>query len=296
MLDLPIRAESDQAERLFHGRGKRYPGFEQVTIDWLPPVVLICLYKEVSPTLVEELVELVQTRVSKAKTIAVQCRYLPSAPYEIRWGDPLPEKLLIEESGLRYELNFAQQNSGLFFDMANGRNWVREHSGGRNVLNLFAYTCGFSVAARAGGARQVVNVDLSKRALSIGRENHRHNGHSLEGIYFEGVDIFRSWGRLKKRGPYDLLICDPPTFQKGSVDIRKDYPKILRRLPELLNPGADLLLCLNAPDLGESFLKELMAESRPDCRFVERLPNPDVFIETDENAGLKVLHYCYQAS
>ena len=70
----------------------------------------------------------------------------------------------------------------------------------------------------------------------------------------KGVDIFKSYNRLKKYGPYQLIICDPPSFQKGSVNIQRDYKKIISRIPQLASDGADLLLCLNSPELDEAFL------------------------------------------
>ena len=145
------------------------------------------------------------------------------------------------------------QNYGIFPDMQTGRSWVKAHAAGRRVLNLFAYTCGFSVAAMAGGARSVVNVDMAKGPLNTGRENHRLNQQDLRDVRFESVNIFKSWGRLKRHGPYELLICDPPSFQKGSVDIERDYAKIIKRVPELVSPGGDVMLCLNSPSLSSQF-------------------------------------------
>ena len=93
------------------------------------------------------------------------------------------------------------------------------------------------------------------------------------------MDILKSFSRIRKHGPYDLLICDPPSLQKGSVDIERDYRKIVRRVPRFMVPGGQLLLCLNSPDLGEEFLLETVAAECPDCRFLERLPAPEVFRE-----------------
>ncbi len=285
---LPVSCE---AQRLFHGRGHSEPGFEHVNIDWYTPLVLITLYQEPVMGWLEQLSAWLMATLAEATVVAVQYRCRPMAPMEALVGE-LPARLEVTEHGLNYELRLGQfQNTGLFLDMANGRRWVLEHGAGKRVLNLFAYTCGFSVAAIAGGAARVVNVDMSRRALAIGRDNHRLNQHQLDRVVFEGVDIFRSFGRLKKHGPYDLVIADPPTFQKGSVDIRKDYPRLLRRLPEMLAPGGELLLCLNAPELGEHFLREQVANECPDWCYIERLPNPDAFVEVDDTAGLKVLRY-----
>jgi len=140
-----------------------------------------------------------------------------------------------------------------------------------------------------------VNVDMARGALNTGRENHRLNEQDLNKVRFEGVDIFRSFGRLKRHGPYDLLICDPPTFQKGSVDISRDYAKIIRRLPEFMADGADLIMCLNAQQLDEAFLKGEMARECPGAEFQEMIPAPEVFKEAIAGRGLKVLRYVYRA-
>lgn len=295
MFDHILLPQGPDAQRLFHGRGHQLPGFEHVNIDWYAPLTLITLYAEPEPQWLQQLAEWLQQQCAAGAVVA-QYRCRSGAPFVALIGD-IPERLVIVEDGLQYWLHLNRsQNTGLFLDMANGRRWVRDHAQGRRVLNLFAYTCGFSLAALAGGAERVVNVDMSRAALSHGRENHRLNHHDLSHVIFEGVDIFRSFGRLKKHGPYDLLISDPPTFQKGSVDIRRDYARLLRRLPELVLPGADLLLCLNAPDLGEDFLLQQVAEHAPDCHFQGRIENPPAFVETKAGAGLKVLHFVWQAA
>ena len=190
---------------------------------------------------------------------------------------------------MKYNIHLGKsRNTGLFLDIKNGRNWVQKNSGDKRVLNLFSYTCGFSVAAIAGGAKSVVNIDMSSAALAVGRENHRINEQPLQRVRFEKLNIFKSFGRIKNRGPFDLLICDPPTFQKGSVDIARDYPKILRRLDEFMTAKSTLLLCLNAPELGADFLYENMQKYAPGYKFIKSISTPEVFKEA-ENKGLVVL-------
>ena len=160
----------------------------------------------------------------------------------------------------------------------------------RKVLNLFSYTCAFSVAAMKGGADEVVNIDMSKGALSIGRQNHQLNG--IEGgVRLLGHDIFKSWGKLRKLGPYDLIIADPPSHQKGSFVATKDYARLLRKMPELVAEGGDVLLCLNAPELPRAFLMEQVAEECPELNFVGQLDNPEAFKDLDPDRALKVFHY-----
>lgn len=283
-----------ESQRLFHGRGHAYAGLEHVNIDWLEPVILITLYQEVDNAWLLKQVNQLQTLTEKCRSIQVQYRCRRFAPCELLWGDEV-DHLKAKELGLSYHISLGKaQNSGLFLDMRNGREWVKNHSAGKRVLNLFSYTCAFSVVALAGGASKVVNIDMSKSSLSKGRDNHRLNEQDLSNVIFEGVDIFKSYGRLKKHGPYELLISDPPSFQKGSVDIERDYKKIIRRLPELMAINGDVLLCLNSPDLDENFLREQVENECPDCVFQYRIDTPEVFQEAHPGKGLKCLYFIYQ--
>lgn len=280
-------------QRLFHGRGHAYPGFEHVSIDWLKPVVLITLYKAMPESLLLPLADKLLADVTECDSVQVQYRYRPKAPIELLVGKAVTQTV-VEESGLKYHISLGRaQNTGLFLDMLNGRHWVKEHAQDKSVLNLFAYTCGFSVAAIAGGASKVVNLDMSRAALSVGRENHRLNRQDTDKVFFEGVDIFKSFGRIKKHGPYELFVCDPPSFQKGSVDIKRDYKKIIRRIPEFMQPNSQVMLCLNSPYLSEQFLHDTVAIECPDCEYIESISTPEVFIEAMPERGLKVVVYRY---
>jgi 23S rRNA (cytosine1962-C5)-methyltransferase len=84
---------------------------------------------------------------------------------------------------------------------------------------------------------------------------------------------------------------DPPSYQKGSFVASKDYARLMRRLPDLVAPGGHALLCLNAPELGPAFLQDAMRELAPELQFVERVANPAVFADRDEERALKVLVY-----
>jgi len=285
------------AQRLFHGRGHAYKNLEYINIDWFAPVILITLYKVCDETWLLAQAKALKTLMPDCKSVQVQRRYEKFAPTQVLLGESITHTI-VTENGLSFHIEFGKsQNSGLFLDMANGRAWLKEHANDKNVLNLFAYTCAFSVAATAGGANKVVNIDLSKSSLSKGRENHQLNNLAKKNgkqIVFEGVDIFKSNSRIKKYGKYDVMVCDPPSFQKGSVNIARDYAKIIRRIPQWMNAGAKLLLCLNSPDLDEQFLKNEVARECPDCVFEQHLANPNVFKEAHHGKGLKVLIFTYQ--
>ncbi|WP_375739237.1 class I SAM-dependent methyltransferase [Pseudomonas boanensis] len=286
----------DEARRLFHGRGRRWEGLEQVTADWLQGVLLVSLFREPAADALADLKAMLLALAnspawnqSKAHTLLLQHRYQLDSTTEFLVGDEI-EEWHITESGLRFKLDIGKkQNSGLFLDMRYGRRWVQQQASGKRVLNLFAYTCGFSVAAIAGGAEHVVNLDMARAALSRGRDNHRLNQHDLGKVSFLGHELFKSWGKVKKEGPYDLVIIDPPSFQKGSFALTRDYQKILRRLPELLSENGVVLACVNDPAIGPDFLIAGMAQEAPSLRFEQRLENPPEFADVSSDSGLKAL-------
>ncbi len=287
-------AKPVDAQRVFHGRGGLFPGCEHLALDAFPPVFLLTAFAPISDE------ELAQTHG------ALVVRWAVLAPDEpLNWvfqrrdgqrtetrlmAGAVPDPHVVEEDGARYAVHLLQgQNHGLFLDMAEGRRWVRENAGGQKVLNLFAYTCAFSIAALKGGAKQVVNLDMSASAIALGQHNHALNG--LSGAGFLAHDIFKTWGKITRGGPYHLVIVDPPSFQKGSFVATQDYLRLMRRLPDLLRPGGRVMLCLNAPELDTAFLHERMREAAPELVFEQRLPNPAVYGDVSPERSLKVLIY-----
>lgn len=287
----------DNSVRWFHGRGQLEPSLAFLCLDFYDPVIQLSLFQEPEnceswlENFVAALVVLIEKWPSRLglKAINVQRRYLPGAPSEVIWGE-LPEVLVARRNNQSFTLQLGhRQNTGFFLDMEPGRQWLEENAADCRVLNLFSYTCAFSVVALKAGARQVVNVDMSSGALSQGRDNHRLNGLGKEQSVFMCENILKSWSRIRRRGPYNLTILDPPSFQKGSFVASKDYVRIVRRLPELMPEGGKVLACLNAPELDEAFLQALFADELPKCRFVERLkPSPD-FPDIDPARQLKLL-------
>jgi 23S rRNA (cytosine1962-C5)-methyltransferase len=288
--------------RLFHGRGGRHPGCEHLVLDAFPPVLVLTSFQPLDEAALQALDSALLARwaqIGQGQPLnwVYQMRQ-PGTKAETRLvRGSVPEPHIVTEAGLQYRAHVLRgQNHGLFLDMAAGRRWVRahvaqhpEHRHGLKVLNLFAYTCAFSVAALDAGARQVLNMDMAQGALATGQHNHQLNG--LTGASFLAHDIFSSWGKITRSGPYHLIVIDPPSYQKGSFVATKDYAKLMRRLPDLLRPGGHVLLCLNAPELGTAFLQDQMAEIAPTLQFVERIANPAAFADVDEERSLKVLLY-----
>lgn len=286
------------AQRVFHGRGGLHPGCEHWTLDVFPPVWVLTSFQ---PATDDELATVHAALSARWRQLnpeqplnwVYQYRCEARADTRLMAGS-VPEPHVVTEHGTRFRVHLLRGlNHGFFLDMAEGRRWVREHVAtrpGLKVLNLFAYTCSFSVVALQAGARQVVNMDMSDGALAIGKQNHQLNGVAA-GASFLPHDIFASWGKITRGGPYGLVVVDPPSYQKGSFVAEKDYARLLRRLPDLLAPGGHALLCLNSPKLGVAFLQDQMQALVPQLRFEQRVPNPPVFADVSSERSLKVLVY-----
>ena len=283
--------------RLFHGRGHCYPGLEFISVDWFTPVLLISFYKEPGTVWLQrfrrELGQL--TKTPSIENIILQHRYVSGAPTEQLKG-VIQGDYYAKEKGLKFLLNFkSNQNVGFFLDMAACRQQLCAQIAGKKVLNLFSYTCAFSVVAAAAGAAKVVNVDMAKGAINTGRANHQINNIDTRAVSFLSHDIFKSWGKIRKYGPYDMVIIDPPSYQVGSFNAKKDYQKIVRQLPTLLNPGGQLIACLNAPDLDFSFLKDLFKEVDGYSQQQVITPPPS-FPERHADKGLKTILFNARAA
>ena len=279
-----------ESQRLLHGRGGFFEEWDHVAVDWFAPVVLVTFYaeRENNEELVKSLIAVAQEN-SEIQSIVVQERHLPKGPKHTAYGH-LPEQVFAYEKGLRYQLALDRnQNHGFFLDMKPGRDWIREQAAGKRVLNLFAYTCSLSVAAIQGQAEEVINLDMASGALATGRKNHQLNfdNEVCRRANYLPHDLFKSWGRLVRGAPYDLVVIDPPSNQGKSFRAESHYPKILRRLPELLTPNSQILACLNAPHLSESFLTDLFA----DYQNQGRLPCAPGFEDRNPDASLKAFHF-----
>ncbi len=235
-------------KRLFHGRGGLYKNWKHLSIDSIDTILSITLYKDFYIDLELELTDMLKEyiKTSRHNTIVLQRRYLKGSPSQIIVGT-LKDDLYVVENDMKFKLNLlSNQNNGYFPDMKNGRVFVRENAKGKRVLNLFSYTCAFSIAASLGGAKSILNIDMSKSALTTGRANHHLNNIDTKNIKFYPYNILKSFGRIKRDGPYDLIIIDPPTLQKGSFEATKDYAKIIKKLTQIASKNCIVLACLNS--------------------------------------------------
>jgi 23S rRNA (cytosine1962-C5)-methyltransferase len=299
LLDAIARTDPPtDACRIFHGRSNLHPGCEHLTLDAFPPVWLLTSFLPLGEAELSTVHDALAARMAlcapdQALNWVYQYRHEARAETRLMAG-AVPDPHIVTENAARFDVHLLRGlNHGFFPDMAGARQWLREHVArqpGMRVLNLFAYTCSFSVAALQAGAARVVNVDMSAGALAIGKRNHQLNGFA-NGASFLPHDIFKSWGRIGRDGPYEVVIVDPPSYQKGSFVAEKDYARLMRRLPGLLAPGGHALLCLNTPKLDTAFLTGQMQEAAPGLEFIRRLENPAVYADASAERSLKVLLY-----
>lgn len=158
------------------------------------------------------------------------------------WGRSENPDAVVLENGLKFKVNWEEgQKTGFFIDQRVNRDLVRQYSRGRKVLNTFCYTGGFSVAALAGGATEVVSIDLSERAVKLADENVRLNfGDEAkhEAIACNAVEYLKDID-----SDYDLIILDPPAFAKHHKvlgNALQGYKKINARALQKIRPGGIL--------------------------------------------------------
>lgn len=176
-----------------------------------------------------------------------------------------PGEITVQENGLSYLVEPAGgYSSGLFLDQRLNRQWA-SGLGAKRMLNLFAYTCSFTVCAASSGA-ETCSVDASKRVLGIGRRNLELNGiDPAEGHRFLADDAMKVVPRLLKRGEtFSLIVLDPPTFGRADgrvFRIEKDLPVLVRDCFEMLEPEGWLLVSCNYAEWSQNDLKRLCDEA-----------------------------------
>lgn len=187
-------------------------------------------------------------------------------------GPELREPFVAVENGLRFRIDFTSGYSqGLFIDQRDNRVHLRaacERSPGLTVLNCFAYTCAFGVAAAAGGA-ETVNLDLSRSHLDWGRLNYELNGlgpaiHDF--IFGDVADWLRRFAKKGRR--FDAIVLDPPTFSRNDrgrvFTIERGYPELIRLAAALLTPSGFLLCSSNQRSLAPAQFRALLAQGLAD--------------------------------
>jgi 23S rRNA (cytosine1962-C5)-methyltransferase len=302
----PLREDPrTTAYRLVNGEPD---GLPDVTVDVFERVHVMSLYRDFSPAQELALLDAAEaawaTHSLYLKRRPKEARHLANvakeqlAPEVAARGESV-ESLVALENGLRFLIRPGQGLSvGLYLDMRDTRAWLAGEVRGRTVLNLFSYTCGFGVAATAGGAKRVLNVDASRRVLDWGEENARLNGQPVDRYDYVAGDVFEWLGRLARKGEaFDVVVADPPSFattRTSRFSAAKDYASLAEACARVVAPGGRLVACCNLATLEprrfETMVAEGVARAGRKGRGVHGLgPSPVDFPESPEHpAALKV--------
>jgi 23S rRNA (cytosine1962-C5)-methyltransferase len=161
-----------------------------------------------------------------------------------------PDSWQADENGAHFEFKHdVGASPGLFLDQRLQRHWVGQNSRGLKVLNLFAYTGGFSVMAALGGAETVVTVDLSKKYLEWAKDNFRLNNLPPEKYKFYDMDSqeYLKYA-AKKELFFDLIICDPPSFSRNknqTFQVDRDFKALIQKMKTILSPTGTIQFSTN---------------------------------------------------
>jgi 23S rRNA (cytosine1962-C5)-methyltransferase len=310
-----ITTDETNAFRLIHGASDGWPDWYVERLgDYL-------LSQGVSPLTAQQQARLddLETQIPikgvyhKILSRHVRCVSATVASPQLVRGKAAPERFVIRENGLQFELSFNEGYSvGLFLDQRDNRRRLltghiaadfplfntQHATRNTELLNVFAYTCAFSVCAAKGGAK-TTSLDLSKKYLEWGRRNFVLNGlDSAEHDFIYG-DAFDWLRRLAKKGrAFDAIVLDPPTFsqskERGVFRVEKNYGDLVSAALPLLKPEGVLLASANASNWPpEKFLADVSASIRAAKRKILRqhyAPQPPDFpVSRSEPAYLKTV-------
>ena len=186
----------------------------------------------------------------KQANVVVDTRREELAPREPVRGAPAPEPMIVKEDGLPYPVRLGDGlATGIYLDQRANRARVRAAAHGGRVLNLFAYTCAFTLAAAAGGARESVSVDTSAVALERGRDALVGAGYDPAAHALVCEDAFAWLDRAARRGErFDVVVLDPPSYSKSRARrfvAESDYAELAAAALRVVAPGGVLLACTN---------------------------------------------------
>jgi 23S rRNA (cytosine1962-C5)-methyltransferase len=168
---------------------------------------------------------------------------------QIAWGDKPAREM--REHGVRYALDpLLNQDTSFYLDTRLLRAWAIQHLAGKTVLNTFAYTGSLGVAALAGGASRVVQVDRNRQFLNLAKTSYTLNGFPIQKADFLAGDFFPLVGQLKRSGErFDCAFLDPPFFSvtaQGTVDLVSESQRLVNKVRPLLNDNGWLVAINNA--------------------------------------------------
>lgn len=217
------------------------------------------------------------------------------------WGEDPPGHIEIVENGCTFRVDVRSgHKTGFYLDQRDNRAWVAAHAAGAEVLNCFAYTGGFAVAALKAGAMRVVNVDTSSAALDLARVHVSINGVDDRSVAYETGDAFSRLRQYVDAGRhFDLIVLDPPKFVKSKGDLMRasrGYKDINRLAFTLLRPGGILFTFSCSGLMGRDLFQKIVADAALDAgrravilRWLSQAPDHPTALHFPEGSYLKGL-------
>lgn len=277
------------AYRLFHGESDGVTG---LVIERLGPVLIVQFHEgrlSASPDdarpAVERLMQTLGIKAAYAKYFVRDRSELTTAQSEEHtrstpWlGSAVEPRITVREHAASFIIRpYDGFSYGLFLEHRDNRERIRKLAGGLRVLNLFCYTCGFSIAAAQGGAAEVCSVDLSKRYLDWGRANFELNQLDLNAHRFYCSDTLDYFRRAERQGRrFDIVVLDPPTFARmrrpaRTFVLEKQLGALLAGAAKIIDKNGALLFATNNRGMnGGRIDRELhRAAGGRKCRVIER--------------------------
>lgn len=261
--------EETDAYRLVNGEGDGLPG---ITVDRYAEYLMVQLYSQAwdrhLPPLLTALQRVFQPagiyrKLRPQETRQLEARSSSKEYSRLIAGEAAPVPLQVVENGLNYLVDLREGlNTGLFPDQRRNRRELMARAAGKRVLNLFAFTGAFSVAATAAGAKQVTSIDVSQKYLEIARENFAINRLNPKRHEFIVGDVFAELAKLREQQRrFDVILFDPPSFsttKKSRFSTHGGTARLVAETLPLLEPGGLLLSSSNHQKVSmEDYLKEL---------------------------------------
>jgi 23S rRNA (cytosine1962-C5)-methyltransferase len=299
---LPARRHTN-ALRLVHGESDGLPGLiVDRYADVLVAQFLAAGVERWRDPILDTLSELTAAEAIFERSDA-EVRKLEALPARVGFarGNRNASRCPIVEHGLNFRVDVEQgQKTGFFLDQRENRQRVRELAAGREVLDGFSYTGGFSIAALAGGARRVAAIESSAAALEVARDNLSANPLDSGRIDFVHGDVFKELRTLRDRGAtFQMVILDPPKFAPSAAQVKnaaRAYKDINLLALKLLAPGGLLATfsCSGgvSAELFQSIVAGAALDAGADAKIIERFgaaADHPVALEFPEGEYLKGL-------
>jgi len=261
--------EETDAYRWLNGEGDGLPG---ITVDRYGDYLMLQLYTPAWDVHLDKLTAALQSvfqprgiyrKLRPQETRALEARKKSKEYSRLIAGTAAPVPLEVVENGLKYLVDLREGlNTGLFPDQRRNRQELIGRVAGKRVLNLFAFTGAFSVAAAAAGAKRVTSIDVSKKYLQVARDNFSLNRLNPKQHDFIVADVFTELARMQEQQRrFDVILFDPPSFsttRKSRFSTHGGTARLVTATLPLLEPGGLLISSSNHQKVSlDDYLKEL---------------------------------------